>query len=83
MQLFIVTPIANIKKTHVVKVDNPGLTTIYGLKKLISAKMNIPNIFGIRTMSSSQLENNKYLTDCKIEDMQTLQIVFPFNLKIC
>ncbi len=79
MQLFIRTSVSNMKNTHVIDVKNPELMKIETLKNMISIKLNIPNIFGIRTMVSPLLDNKKYLSEYKIEDMQTIQLVFPFR----
>jgi hypothetical protein len=81
MQLFIKTCFYNSKNSHVVEVKNPESTTIEGLKTIISNKIRMPPKFGIRTMSSSQLDESRYISDYNIQDMHTIQVVIPIKKK--
>lgn len=80
MQLFINQPYVTDSSTLVVTVDSPEKLTIAGLKAIITGKdSSIPPDIGIRTLTSSQLDEQCFLSEYNIHDLQTLQIVPQFQ----
>ena len=80
MQLFITQPYLTDSPTLVVEVDSLTQTKVSDLKTIIAAKdPSIPPDIGLRTLISSQLDNQRFLSEYNIQDMQTLQIVPQFH----
>jgi len=80
MQLFITQPYLTDSPTLVVEVDSPEKVSIAELKAIIAGKdPSIPPDIGLRTLISSQLDDQRFLSEYNIQDMQTLQVVPQFH----
>ena len=80
MQLFITQPYLTDSHTLVVEVDSLTQTKVADLKTIIATKdSSIPPDIGLRTLISSLLDSQRFLSEYNIQDMQTLQIVPQFH----
>lgn len=80
IQIFVKTPTVGPVSTHVVVVNNPATTTVKELKELVREKLgNLPLKFGIRTMTSCQMDESMYISHYNIEEMTTLFVLIPFK----
>jgi len=80
MQLFITQPYLTDSPTLVVEVDSLTTTNVADLKTIIANKAPyIPKNIGLRTLTSSQLDDQRFLSEYNIQDMQTLQVVPQFH----